>query len=151
MNHWNTTKPLWGWNFSKPFLTLLWRWKALCLLLNLFLYQNPPFSLLGDFFPSLLELSISLATFAGFKHQIYQEAKTSAIGRAGYFNQTFVVLLNHACHTLRFWGFDFFFSNTSSDDQNKKINLIKDLAVPIPDSDSSYLSSLALFWRKEGR
>lgn len=41
--------------------------------------------------------------------------------------------LSYACHTLRFWGLGFFF-NTSADNQNKKINLIKDLSIPIPDS-----------------
>lgn len=32
---------------------------------------------------------------------------------------------------LVFWVF---FPNTSADNQNKKINLIKDLSIPIPDS-----------------
>jgi len=48
------------------------------------------------------------------------------------------------CMSHSSFGILIFFS-TSAHDQNKKINLIKYLAFPIPDSDSSYFSSLALF------
>lgn len=39
-----------------------------------------------------------------------------------------VVVLSYACRTLKFLGLDFF--NTSADDHNKKINLIKRFIIP---------------------